>query len=408
MKFLRLLLCIPALVCVAFMRAVWPWWKIRVTHLPSSRIGHLAGNMAVYLAERAAGKHAGYTDLWTHHGEVSNAYFGRMLGRVLRIDRTRFALLVILCNKLFQGWQRHIYIGEDIDRDPDGFMRLSPAPLAFTEAEEARGQAQLRAWGLPPGAKFVCLIVRDGAYLGEGGEYHDFRDSDIDTYAQAVHELTQRGYYVFRMGARVAKPMEIPDVREYDRRVFDYATSGMRSDFMDVYLGAHCEFCISNGTGFDAIPVLFRRPVCYVNYAPIEYLFTFLPRSLAIFKHYEKDGRRMTLEEIYATESSMALHAAQYQAEGIKLVDNTAQEIANVVREMEMRVSGSAAHRDWYPLAQAAFWQQFPRSLSPYTQRPLHGEIRMRIGAEFLKQYTCTCGEHIYTPCAVHGELVTV
>jgi hypothetical protein len=37
--------------------------------------------------------------------------------------------------------------------------------------------------------------------------------------------------------------------------------------------------------------------------------------------------------------------------------------------------------------AQAAFWAEFPRHISEYNQQPLHGQARMRIGAEFLKGY---------------------
>lgn len=398
MKFLRLLLCIPALLFVAFMRAVWPWWKIRVTPLISERIGHLAGNTAVYIAERKSGKHAGYTDLWTHHGNLCNEFFGRMLGRAIPIDRSRFLLLVILCNKLFQGWQKHIIEQPDQDRDIANLIEKHPPPLAFTEAEERRGRAELERMGVR--GKFVCLMVRDSAYLPHMN-YHAFRDSDINTYGPAAIELARRGYYVLRMGAKVEKRWP-----NFHAKVIDYA-SDYRSDFMDIYLGAKCEFAISSGLGIDAIPFMFKRPICYVNYAPIEYLFTFAERSMAIWKHYEKDGKRMPLDEVYRSGVSKSLHAADYEANGIKVVDNTPEEIRAVVLEMAQWVETPASmHYLAWPsnAAQELFWKAFPRGLSPYTQTPLHGEIRMRIGAEFLKQYAeqCTCGEYDIIKCKLH------
>ncbi len=50
---------------------------------------------------------------------------------------------------------------------------------------------------------------------------------------------------------------------------------------------------------------------------------------------------------------------------------------------LEMADGGTVA----FDTAQDAFWDAFPRGNSEFNKRPLHGEIRMRIGAEFLKGY---------------------
>ena len=47
---------------------------------------------------------------------------------------------------------------------------------------------------------------------------------------------------------------------------------GQRSDFMDIYFGAKCHFFIGVGTGIDAIPDIFRRPILYVNVVPLEHM----------------------------------------------------------------------------------------------------------------------------------------
>jgi len=37
---------------------------------------------------------------------------------------------------------------------------------------------------------------------------------------------------------------------------------------------------------------------------------------------------------------------------------------------------------------QEKFWKSYPlKSVSPYNQKPLHGEVRVRVGREFLKGY---------------------
>ena len=91
------------------------------------------------------------------------------------------------------------------------------------------------------------LYVRDGAYQLQkfkarerDWSYHDFRHTDINNFLLAAEELTKKGYYVFRMGVVVEKKFQTKNPK-----IIDYANSTLRSDFMDVYLGAKCSFCIS-------------------------------------------------------------------------------------------------------------------------------------------------------------------
>lgn len=371
LKLLRLLLIPLALLAVALLRLARG--RIRIGILPADRLGHFAGNTEVYLCERAAGLRTTF-DIWCC-GDSVNEPLMRMWKRVLRIDRSGLTLLMLQVNRLFDGWKRYEIDWGNWDRDVYNLFEKYPPHLHFTAEEELQGLDGLRAMGIPEGAKWVCLIARDAAYLPELS-YHSYRDVDVDTYELACYDLAERGYYVLRMGAKVAKAFGATHPR-----IIDYAAHH-RSEFMDVYLGARCEFCISTGCGFDAIPYIFRRPICYVNYVPVEYLFTFACGSLAIWKHHEKGGKRMTLAEIYASGAGNFMRAEQFPDAGITLVDNTPAEIADVVREM-CGYDSSEAHKE-----QTEFWSTFPRRISEHTGGPLHGEIRMRIGADFLSGYS--------------------
>jgi putative glycosyltransferase (TIGR04372 family) len=410
MKLLRAFLLIPAALVVIGVRLLDRFGvNIKFSNFLSSRIGHLVGNTEVYLCERDAGMHSGI-HIWTHYGHVSSEQIALMLKRIMRIWPSHFTALVILINKCFPGWEKHEIGSNSLDRDPQSLTFMRPPHLYFTAEEIKRGEAQLREWGLPAGAQWVCLMVRDGAYLPELS-YHSYRDCDVDTYADAALMLAERGYHVFRMGKKVAKPF----VAKHPS-IHDFATNGMYSDFMGVYLGAYCAFCISTSTGWDAIPQAFRRPMCYTNFVPFEYLPTWLPNSLAIWKHHlkatlvpikhrlvngaweaytdtgakliqgavtfsndedrtEKDWKRMTLEEIEKSGAGKFMRADEFTNAGIKLEDNTPQEITEVVCEMADMIEGR-----FYPKPQSEFWEAFPKS-------KLHGEIRLRIGSKFLKGY---------------------
>ena len=371
MKLLRLLLVPFALLVVLAARLVLP---IRFGKIWSDRIGHMAGNMECYLCERDAGMQRGW-DFWYHGAEPCSEQLAKMLCRVVRIDPTPFTRICATVNQLFKGHERYSIDTAQVDRDIHNLFEKQEAHLSFTRAEHERGWGELIRMGIPKGSPWVCLIVRDAAYLPKLA-YHAYRDSDIDTYAQAALALAERGYYVVRMGAKVLKPLKVNHPR-----VIDYATNG-HDDFMDIYLGAHCAFALSNGCGIDAVPVIFRRPICYVNYVPIEYLQTYHRGSLAIWKHHHKDGKCMTLAEIYESGAGHFMRAEQFEEAGITLVDNTPEEIKDVALEMLNLIEGRYCRTQ-----QEGFWQSFPRSASTYNARPLHGTINMRIGAEFLRGY---------------------
>jgi putative glycosyltransferase (TIGR04372 family) len=164
--------------------------------------------------------------------------------------------------------------------------------------------------------------------------------------------------------------------------IIDYALSGARSEFGDLYLGARCAFCLGTSTGFMAIPAAFKRPCAVVNFAPIEYLPTAYDHSLAIWKHHVKDGKRMSVAEIVESGAGQFMASKQFADAGIALVDNTPEEIRALALQMEYELKNRTSS-----IEQAEFWEKFPKSVSPYNSKPLHGKMVLRIGREFLKGY---------------------
>lgn len=393
MKLVKLLFLPFAFLMVALMRALArAGILIRIGEFWSSRVGHFAGNTECYLCEKDESLHPKSFDIWIHYGMVSNRYLSKMFSRVMWIDRTGFFSIVKLVNSLFPGFEKFIAMPVQADRDIYNLFEKYPPHLYFTQAEEKHGRQELLTLGIPEGAKWVCLVVRDSAYLQHSPSLkasNAYRDCDIKSYLLACLSLTERGYYVVRMGAIVNQHFQIRHTK-----IIDYATSGKRSEFMDIYLGAKCSFCLTTGTGIDAIPYIFRRPMCYADYSQVEYLLTYAQKSLAIFRHHMKDGKRMTLEEIWQSGIGQAMKTADFGAAGITLQDNTPEEIRDVAMEMCDRLEGYywndiPLHQAYLGSAgkQEAFWRTFPRSISPYNGKPIHGEIRMRIGREFLKGY---------------------
>jgi putative glycosyltransferase (TIGR04372 family) len=391
-RFLYLPLYILAIPVVLMIRMIKPWLLVRLGELISSRIGHFAANTELYLCEQDAGINIPsqrYIDIfYMAHRPICNQQLAIMWQRVLRIWPSWILAPIARVNQVIPGGKSH-EVGQNTqhDRDLHNLLDRFPPHVQFTTEEAARGEAGLRVMGIPIGVQFVCLTVRDSAYLAAhqlGGDYsyHNYRDSDVQNYVLAAEALAERGFFVIRMGAKVHTA-----INSVYPKVIDYATNGMRNDFMDIYLGAKCAFCISVGTGFDAVPYIFRRPIAYVNMVPVGYLHTYRHQFLGIVKHHYsvRHMRELSLMEILTHGVGFCMRTSDYESAGVELIENTPQEIRDVVIEMVERLNGTWQPHDDDEELQRRFWELFPKEALDDRGHALHGEIRARFGAWFLR-----------------------
>jgi len=306
----------------------------------------------------------------------------KMWDRVLKIWPSHLSTLIELLNSKLPDGELYSIRMPNNDRDVNNVLELVPPHLSFTRDEEEYGRIKLQSMGISSQSLFVCFVGRDPNYLklvyaDLDTSYHDYRNTDIKNYILAAEELVNRGYYTIRMGSAVVEVLD-----SNNPRIIDYATNGQRSDFMDIYLGAKCHFFISVGTGIDAIPAIFRRPIVYVNYVPLEYALSWDKNNIIIFKKHwlDKEKRFLSFREILESGAGRFLYTNQYVDMGITLVENTPDEIRDVVIEMEERLKGTWKTTKEDEILQRKFW-------SLYKSSELHGKIYSRIGADFLRTY---------------------
>jgi putative glycosyltransferase (TIGR04372 family) len=302
-------------------------------------------------------------------------------------------------NRFIPGWQTHAIEtlvppknGRDIDNLIEKYQ-----PLNFTSEEEIKGEKVLNKFGLKNGDKFVCLAVRDGAYQQQkissryrDWSYHDYRNQDIDNYILAAEELTKRGYYIFRMGVVANKPF-----KSNNPKIIDYVNSNLRSDFMDVYLGAKCTFCISTGYGFDELPYIFRRPIAYLT-IPLGTLYSYSEKFLLLTKHHilKKEKRRLSLSEIFSYGVAYAMDTKIFRQKGIELVDNTPNEIKDMAIEMAENLETKKKLNPEDDKLQKTFKKLYASMIQridyhgneKITHRKFHGQIRCRFSTKFLRE----------------------
>jgi len=400
---LRSPLFLISIFVVIIIRLISPWFLVRWAEIPSGRIGHLAKHIELYLNDCEEGinlpkkKYIDFFYLGTRH-VVANNQLLKMWKRTITMQ-SNWPLKPIdkinqFLNIFITGGDKHKII--PTLRDINNLLEKYKPHLNFTEEEENKGQKALKDFGIEKGNKFVCLLVRDSGYLNRHGgtgreghdqynrnwSYHNFRDGDIDRYILACEELAKRGYYVFRMGVNVLKPL-----KSSNPKIIDYANLN-RSDFMDIYLGAKCTFCISTVAGFDEVPNIFRKPIAYLG-VPIALLETHNKNSLILTKSHisKKTKKKLTLSEIFFSNTATSLHTNEYTKNNVELKENEPEEIRDLAIEMDDRLNGKWKETDEDIILQKKFWFIFEENIKNLNlKEPLHGEIKARFSAKYLRE----------------------
>jgi putative glycosyltransferase (TIGR04372 family) len=387
-----IVLLFPSLFGLILIRLLSPFLLIRFAPLYSNRIGHCAQNTDLYLIRKLENiglPSKPYIDIfYLQNLPIANKQLIKMWKRKLLIFPRILMIPIVYLNHFFPDHSKYEVDIKLFDpRDTDNIFDKYEANISFTFEEENRGKMKLEKLGIPNGSKFVALIVRDSGYLKNhlpehNWTGHNYRDCEIDNFAGVAEELARRNIYTIRMGQNVNKKFKIIN----NKYIIDYATNGMRTDFMDIYIGAKCYFTISTGCGYDSVPLIFRRPIVFVNLMPIGYQYTFSKKFIAISKHFYDNSlkRMLSIEEIVNAKLHLALDSEIYNKKNILLIENTPEEITDVVLEQLKWLKDF----EIFPSNnQFVFWNKLNVE-NCYSESgiKLHGKIVSRYGEKFLIQ----------------------
>jgi putative glycosyltransferase (TIGR04372 family) len=246
---------------VWLVRAIRLFYPLRIDHLNDDRIGHLVGNVDLYLRRRQLDPKAAERAFFITRSPC-NETIVELYRQQVPIVKSRFLSWLFWVTKpalARAGLYKPVLMYTNEYKE---FAQV-PAQISFSPEQERRGQDALRAMGIGPDDWFVCFHARDPAYLKDyrkNSAYHDFRDSDILNCIAAMRRVTARGGFAIRMGAIVEK--ELGNLN--DPKIVDYATR-WRDDFLDVYLCAKSKFFIGNTSGLFHIAKAFGVPYAMAN-----------------------------------------------------------------------------------------------------------------------------------------------
>ncbi len=360
----------------------------RFGFLHSDRIGHFALNTELWLCEKKnINKSKLIFDFFYIPTKICNNQLYIMWKRhftfLPKILLRPFCLLV----RKFSFLKDHI-AGVTIsgDYDKDNLLDKYNSQIYFTDYEISEGNKQLNKLGIPLNQKYICLIVRDESYLKANNpkleHKHSHRNFDIEDFKMVSEYLVKQGYYVIRMGSVVKSKISFSS-----DRIIDYANSNNQNDFMDIFLAANCNFCISTVTGLDAIPIIFRKPVFFVGSIPIAYMLTGSKKFInSTMVHYSTILKRnLTLEEIFINKISNLFSAKDFEKLNIKLIKPSSKDITLFIANNIKYINESNITEP--SNEQILFWNKFISFCKKYLpDLKIHGEVRAIFDLNYLKK----------------------
>jgi len=346
-------------------------------------VGHLVGEVELYLKEAVLGLHPPYHSIllaprkkvanpdvlgyWKKHIHViENPFLCFILGPLQRSKLVRYNVEKYFCGDYTgTAWP-------EIQKRYHG----RPPVLSLTDSDRERGWSVLHELGIPRDAWFVCVHCREGGQLGlKQGQVS--RDADVDGYIPAMEEIVRRGGWVIRMGDKSMKP--IPAMKN----IIDYAHLDIKSDWMDVFLCASCKFYLGSSSGLSNLSSVFGVSAAIANIAlTFSVVLYYGPDDIGIPKLIWslKEKRYLSFKEILSSPIGNFREDYLFVKHDIQVVENSPEDIKDLAIEMIDRLEGKLTYSDEDERLQEDFKSLMNPSHFSY------GAIS-RVGRDFLRKY---------------------
>lgn len=260
-----------------------------------------------------------------------------------------------------------------------------PPLLTLDDDERRRGGQVLDELGLPEGAWFVCIQNRTPGFSQQfshfftpihGERRYDaaFRDCSIEPLLPAMEAIVDAGGWCVRVGDETAEPVPaMPGV-------IDYARLDAKSGWMDLFLCASCRFFVGNTSGLNQVPAVFGAPVVRTNVAPMATMQALRLGDLGIPKLFQLDGRTLSFPEVLGSDVGSYNNQWAFDAAGVTVVENDADDIRDLVVEMLEILDGRVRYSPEDEELQA----RFQRLIKPHHFN--YGGA-CRVGRGFLRRH---------------------
>jgi putative glycosyltransferase (TIGR04372 family) len=307
------------------------------------RIGHLAAEPDSFLKARALGMvgPGRYFMLAPRRAVANAAMLDYWRSRISVIEKPALCWVIgamsrwMLMKHDMSRYVLKLDASQDIYRI-NAAWRGRPPLLSLSDADAAWSDSQFAALGLPRDAWFVCVHFREPGFSPADESAHSYRNSDPRASLPAMAEIVRRGGWCVRMGDPTMTQLEtMPGV-------IDYAHHPLRSARLDVLLCARARFFLGNTSGLTLVSSAFGVPSALANLVPVS-VQAFLPSDIGIPKLVRelRTGRPLSFADLLCSPMGDFRYSRLYRDAGIEAVENTPEEILELVVEMLDRLEGT-------------------------------------------------------------------
>lgn len=348
----------------------------------TGRIGHLAAEVDCFLKARALGELPQRKwFLLAPPRQVANIHLMLYWRAHVPVVTDRFAcvLLGAMSRWLLMRYDVSHYVlklnaTQDIYR-LNALWGRQQSLLALTGSDITWSESVLSELGLPEGAWFVCVHVREPGFSPADEAAHAHRNGDPHAVLPAVAEVVRRGGWCIRMGdPSMSRLPGVPGL-------IDYAHHPLRAPRLDIVLCARARFFLGNSSGLALVSSVFGVPSVLVNMIPLSALAP-LPVDLSIPKllRADREARLLRFDEILRSPVGDFRYAKRFSDAGFTPVENDAEDILAIVCEMLDRIAGRFEETPDDKVLQQRFMDLL---------RPGHYSYgaASRVGAAFLRKY---------------------
>ncbi len=257
--------------------------------------------------------------------------------------------------------------------------------LAFTDAEKQKGNDLQKTLLSDPAKPFVCIALPEKSYYLSKNSANELFESDQDifrcmptwdSYYLCVDSLADAGLSVIRMGQSVDSSID-----QSFCEIIDYASTS-RSEFGDVWLLGNCKFVIAGaGTGVYWPASAMGKPALLTDsYSLINTSYGQHDLKTPQLAWSRSEKRLKPFSWLIAQGEGWG-HKKSLIDGDIEIIKNTADEINEVVLEMNQRLDGTWIETDEDVELQIRYKKL--REAAPKWQV----QEGVRIGATFLRRY---------------------
>ena len=207
--------------------------------------------------------------------------------------------------------------------------------FTLDEQEKEVGLQLKKKLQIDEDAPVVTLHVRE-SHAPELN-YHFFRNATIEPYYPLIEQLLSEGYVVVRVGDKSMKPIAMTHKNLIDAPFHQHYTT-----LIEPYFIAISQIFVCTASGPASIAHAYKTPSLYVNCAVSAQTFTH-EHDLYVYKKYysQQTGAELSYEQIALSSLPQYAKCQQYADSGIRLIENTSEEIVAAFQEHRQRLNGT-------------------------------------------------------------------